>query len=112
MYRYRFPMHRLSYCILTHISTITTKCIYSHEHVGPLYLEDSGLRYWGADNFFTGGTTFSITSVPIANTLDDTVYQSIRLGTFSYSILVPVGNYEADIHLAELYVLVVVEIQI
>jgi hypothetical protein len=54
------------------------------KHVGPLYLEDSGLRYWGADNFFTGGTTFSITSVPIANTLDDTVYQSIRLGTFSY----------------------------
>jgi Malectin domain len=75
-------------------------------------LEDSGLRYWGADNFFTGGTTYSITSVPIANTLDDTVYQSIRLGTFSYSIPVPVGNYEVDIHLAELYVFVViVEIQ-
>ena len=44
-------------------------------------------------------------TVDIENTVDDTIYQSIRLGTFSYSIPVPIGAYEVSIHLAELYVL-------
>jgi Malectin domain len=68
-------------------------------------LEQSGLRYWSADSFNTGGTTFSLTSIPIANTVDDPIYQSERLGDFSYSIPVPVGNYEIVIHLAEMYVI-------
>ena len=38
------------------------------------------------------------------NTVDDPIYQSERVGTFSYSIPVPVGTYEINIHLAELYV--------
>lgn len=69
---------------------------------GPLYLEDSGLRYWADDNFFTGGSTYSVSSVAIANTADDELYQSIRLGPCSYSIPVPEGNYEVVLHLAEL----------
>lgn len=73
-----------------------------HSFAGPLYLEDSGLRYWAEDNFFTGGSTYSISSVQIANTADDVLFQSIRLGSFSYSIPVPVGNYEVALQLAEL----------
>jgi hypothetical protein len=65
-------------------------------------LEQSGLRYWSADNFYTGGTTYSLSSIDIANTVDDPIYQSERLGLFSYSIPVPTGNYEIIIHLAEM----------
>jgi Malectin domain len=54
------------------------------------------------DTFFTGGSTYSISSVAIANTEDDALFQSVRLGSFSYSIPVPLGNYEVVIHLAEL----------
>jgi hypothetical protein len=67
-------------------------------------LEQSGLRNWNEDNFFSGGSTYSITNVPVANTVDDPIYQSERVGTFSYAIPVPVGTYEIVIHLAELYV--------
>jgi Malectin domain len=73
-------------------------------NVGPLYLESSGLRYWGADNFFSGGSTYSVSSIPISNTVDDFIFSSERVGTFSYQIPVPVGTYEVTIHLAELYV--------
>ena len=40
----------------------------------------------------------------MANTVDDLIYQSERVGSFSYAIPVPVGTYEIIIHLAELYV--------
>ena len=40
--------------------------------------------------------------------MDDPIYQSERVGTFSYSIPVPLGTYEIIIHLAELYVNLVV----
>jgi hypothetical protein len=65
-------------------------------------LEQSGLRYWSADNFFVGGSTYSLTSIPITNTVDDPIYQSERLGDFSYSIPVPIGTYDVSIHLAEM----------
>ena len=67
-------------------------------------MEASGLRYWAADNFFFGGSTYSISSIPIDNTADDPIYQSERSGDFSYEIPVPVGTYEISIHLAEMYV--------
>ena len=71
---------------------------------GSVYLEKGRRHYWGADNFFTGGSTYSITSIPVSNTVDDYVYQTERLGLFSYEVPVPVGVYEISIHLAELYV--------
>jgi large repetitive protein len=67
-------------------------------------LEQSGLRQWQADNFFTGGSTYSISSIPVMGTVDDPIYQSERVGIFAYSIPLPVGTYEINIHLAELYV--------
>jgi Malectin domain len=69
---------------------------------GGAYLENSGLRTWAADKFYTLGNTFSDTSKAIANTLDDTIYQSERTGEFSYEIPVPTGNYEITVHLAEM----------
>ena len=67
-------------------------------------MEQSGLRTWSADNYFSGGGTYSITNIAVGNTVDDPIYQSERVGTFSYSIPLPVGTYEINIHLAELYV--------
>jgi Malectin domain len=72
--------------------------------IGPPYLEQSGVREWSADNYFVGGSTYSISSIPVQNTVDDPIYQSERFGTFSYSIPVPVGTYEINIHLAEVCV--------
>jgi Malectin domain len=45
---------------------------------------------------------YSDTSKSIANTLDDTIYQSERNGEFLYEIPVPTGNYEIIVHLAEM----------
>ena len=67
-------------------------------------MEQSGLRYWSEDSYFNGGGTYSITNIAVSNTVDDPIYQSERVGTFSYSIPVPLGTYEIIIHLAELYV--------
>ena len=67
-------------------------------------MEQSGLRNWSEDSFFSGGSTYSISNVAVANTIDDLIYQSERVGTFSYAIPVPVGTYEIIVHLAELYV--------
>ena len=72
--------------------------------LGPTYLEQSGLREWSTDSYFAGGGTYAISSVAVLNTVDDPIYQSERVGIFSYSIPVPVGTYEINIHLAELYV--------
>ena len=67
-------------------------------------MEQSGLRYWNEDTYFNGGGTYSISSIAVANTVDDLIYQSERVGTFSYSIPLPLGTYEIIIHLAEMYV--------
>ena len=85
------------------ISSQSTHAV--HQYLGPLYLEKSGRREWIADSYFVDGSTYSITNVPVLDTVDDPIYQSERVGLFSYSIPVPVGTYEINIHLAELYVL-------
>ncbi len=59
-----------------------------------------------ADQYFSGGTTFS-SVVPIANTTDDVLYQSERWvgnsGFFSYNIPVINGNYNVELHFAEVF---------
>lgn len=80
-------------------------CVFAIDQcLGPLYEEQSGLRQWSADTYFEDGSTYSISNIEVMNTVDDPIYQSERVGTFSYSIPVPVGTYEINIHLAELYV--------
>ena len=50
----------------------------------------------------TGGGTYSVTE-SIANTDDDTLYQSVREGNLSYSFDVSNGSYEVRLHFAELW---------
>ncbi|MGB0135305.1 malectin domain-containing carbohydrate-binding protein [Dokdonella sp.] len=55
-----------------------------------------------ADSAFEGGST-QVSSHVIANTADDTLYNSWRWGNFSYRIPVANGRYEIDLHFAETY---------
>ena len=69
---------------------------------GGVYLENAGVRTWAADRYFTGGFLYGDSLKAIANTLDDTIYQTERSGLFSYEIPVPLGSYEIIVHLAEM----------
>ena len=58
---------------------------------------------WSADQYFTGGSTFS-ENIPILNTTLDELYQTERNGDPTYEIPVAgAGLYEVRIHLAEIY---------
>lgn len=68
---------------------------------GGAYLEAAGERTWQADQYFTGGGTYSRGTLAISGTQDDTIYQSERNGSFNYEIPVPSGDYEIILHFAE-----------
>jgi pectate lyase len=75
---------------------------------GPGYTDGEGNR-WSADQPYTpggwgyvGGKTHS-TRDPIANTADDSLYQSERYGNFSYKFDVPDGLYDVTLYFAEIY---------
>ena len=68
---------------------------------GKIYTNSLG-QTWIADNYFSGGKTYS-TNAAIAGTSDDKLYQSERFGNFSYKIPVANGNYEVDLEFAEIY---------
>jgi Malectin domain len=69
---------------------------------GDEYLENSGVRTWKADQYYTDGFTYSNSFQDISGTLDDAIYQGERWGEFSYEIPVPTGQYEITIHLVEM----------
>ncbi|MEL6981807.1 MAG: PKD domain-containing protein, partial [Actinomycetota bacterium] len=72
-------------------------------NVGGASYVDSQNRTWDADNSFDGGRGYSRV-IPIANTVDDPLYQSERYGNFTYSIAVPAnGCYQTSLHFAELW---------
>lgn len=52
------------------------------------------------DRYYVGGSEGSATD-PIAQTEDDTLYQSERWGTFSYHFPVKAGSYDIDLHMIE-----------
>jgi pectate lyase len=75
---------------------------------GQGYTDGEGNR-WNADQPYTpggwgyvGGKTHS-TRDPIANTADDSLYQSERYGNFSYKFDVPDGLYDVTLYFAEIY---------
>lgn len=75
---------------------------------GGSYTDSTGHR-WSADQphspgrwGYVGGRTNS-TRDPIANTVDDPLYQSERNGNFSYQFDVPNGRYDVVLHFAEIY---------
>lgn len=68
---------------------------------GPAYTDTQG-QAWGADKYFSGGSTASTTHA-IANTADPTLYQTERWGDFSYTFSVPNGAYSVVLKFAEIY---------
>jgi Malectin domain/IPT/TIG domain len=70
---------------------------------GDDFVESSGVRTFGADRYFIGGSTYADGSNGINQTVDDRLYQSERNGEFRYEIPLPVGSYELVMHFAELY---------
>jgi hypothetical protein len=68
---------------------------------GPAYTDSSG-NSWLADQYFTGGGTFS-SSHAISGTSDQALYQNERWGSFSYAIPVVNGTYDVKLHFVELY---------
>jgi hypothetical protein len=72
---------------------------------GPEFTTGDGTVYEAdsANQYYTGGSTYS-TGQTIANTDDDTIYQTERYGTFGYEIPVSEdGTYEVTLHYAEIF---------
>jgi O-glycosyl hydrolase len=63
------------------------------------YTDVAGEHYT-ADGSFTGGTVATTTSA-IANTADDSLYQTTRDGTFSYALPLPNGRYRVQLLLSD-----------
>jgi Concanavalin A-like lectin/glucanases superfamily/Malectin domain/Domain of unknown function (DUF1929)/Bacterial Ig domain/Bacterial Ig-like domain len=68
---------------------------------GPAYTASGGSTFL-ADQFFSGGSTFS-TNHAITGTTDQSLYQNERWGNFSYAIPVNNGTYDVKLHFVELY---------
>jgi chitodextrinase/gamma-glutamylcyclotransferase (GGCT)/AIG2-like uncharacterized protein YtfP len=73
---------------------------------GGRYTDGAG-NLWSADTGFNTGNT-SATSSAIANTTDDTLYETERWDRYvapdlAYSFSVPNGDYQVDLHFAEIY---------
>lgn len=66
------------------------------------YVDHSG-RVWDGDHYFTGGTVVSNPESFIFRTLDPTLYQASRTGSFRYDIPLKPGSYELRLHFAELF---------
>ncbi|MFK7811732.1 MAG: PKD domain-containing protein, partial [Maribacter sp.] len=67
-----------------------------------------GTEDWTADQHFVGGAAFPTVPnpIPIANTTNDELYQTERFdasGTLVYEIPVVAGDYNVDLHFAELF---------
>src|SRR5215211_495223 len=74
-----------------------------HKTGGPSYTATDGP--YTADQYFSGGSSFSTTN-PIANTADDTLYQTERWGSgssLSYNIPLTNGTYDLTLKFAEIY---------
>jgi hypothetical protein len=70
---------------------------------GPSFI--FGGEDWIADQYFTGGMTFSTNSA-IAGTTNDELYQTERyadVGSMSYEVPLSSGNYQVRLHFAEIF---------
>jgi len=68
---------------------------------GGAYTDPVG-RVWKADNGFTGGSTYSVTST-ISGTNTPVLYQSEHYGPLTYQFAVLNGSYTVNLKFAELY---------
>jgi glucose/arabinose dehydrogenase len=71
---------------------------------GGQYTDTAG-QVWLADQYFTGGSVYSVSnSTEIFKTEDDPIYRNERTGkSLSYQIPVDNGNYNVNLHFAEIY---------
>ncbi len=76
--------------------------IFATNSSGPAYTSPSGVSY-SADQFFSGGNTYTLASAPVTGTEDVLLFRSERWGTFSYTIPVVNGDYEVVLRFAEIY---------
>ena len=68
---------------------------------GAQYTDSKG-QTWGADQFFSGGFTYT-TAQPISGTTSQPLFQTERSGAFSYKIPVPPGRFRVTLYFAEIY---------
>jgi hypothetical protein len=68
----------------------------------PTYLDAAG-SMWLGDRYFTGGQTFTRMETQVLRTLDQSLYHTGRMGTFSYAIPLAHGDYEVHLHFAEIF---------
>ena len=80
---------------------VSSSVVYAINAGGNAFTSTNGTEF-EADNYFTGGSTYSISS-NIANTEDDNLYKSERYGNFSYSLPVSNGTYTVTLKFAEVY---------
>jgi len=64
------------------------------------YIDRSG-KVWYADRYFHGGTPAYQSSKFVARTLDPVIYETSRVGEFSYDIPLQSGIYELRLYFAE-----------
>ena len=60
-------------------------------------------RSFAADAYFSGGVVSAATTLGIAGTADDYLYQTGRHGAFSYNVPTGNGSYDVVLHFAETY---------
>ena len=68
----------------------------------PSFLDAEG-SLWAGDRYFTGGQPFNRPGTQILRTFDQSLYQTGRMGNFSYAIPLQPGVYELHLHFAEIF---------
>ncbi len=63
----------------------------------------AGSKVFGADASFAGGSVSSIASGEVANTTNDGLYRTLRVGAFGYTIPSGNGTFDVILHFNETY---------
>jgi hypothetical protein len=86
------------------ISVTPAPITYAVNFGGGAFTDSNGIDFEPANTYASGGAgNVYNTADPIANTTDDTLYQSERYGAFTYEFPVANGNYDVTMMFAELY---------
>jgi Malectin domain len=64
------------------------------------YVDSAGFR-WSSDRFFSGGSAFQHSVVPISRSTDPILYSTGRMGSFHYDVPVSAGVHEVRLLFAE-----------
>ncbi|WP_243373472.1 malectin domain-containing carbohydrate-binding protein [Geotalea sp. SG265] len=98
---YNFSNITANHTVAASFSAVAGKLVFATNSGGPDFTSSNGTLY-KADTYYSGGS-ISKTTTAIAGTTDDTLYQTRRIGSCSYKIPVPNGNYSVTLKFAETY---------